>query len=171
VNEDVPMTDPTDTPPKAQRRWLLPLLFLSLAANLLVIGVIAGAFLSPDGPRRSSSEDQRAVRGVLGEPFFQALPRAERRAMMRDVLANRDQLREGREALRTRVENFLAALRAETFDREEVERLLAEQRQAASRRQDFGEGLLLDRLETMTATERAAYADALEERLRGLKRR
>lgn len=165
------MTDPTDTPPKPPRRWLLPLLFVSLAANLLIIGMVAGAFLSPDGPRRSDSEDRRAVRGVLGEPFFQALPRSERREMLRDVIANRDQLREGREALRARVDSFLAALRADSFDRAEVERLLAEQRQAASRRQDFGEGLLLDRLETMTPDERAAYADALEERLNGLRRR
>jgi uncharacterized membrane protein len=164
------MTDPTETPQKP-RRWLMPVLLLSLAANLLIVGVIAGAFLSPDGPRRGSGDDQRAVRGVLGEPFFQALPQPERRAMARDVLANREQFREGRDALRARVQDFLAALRAETFDRGEIERLLAEQRQAANRRQDFGEGLLLDRLESMSSEDRAAYADALEERLRSMRRR
>lgn len=171
MNESAPMTDPNAQPEKPKRRWLMPVLLLSLAANLLVAGVIAGAFLSPDGPRRSGGEDQRAIRGVLGEPFFRALPQEERRAMLRDVLANREQFREGREALRARVQSFLTALRAENFDRAEVERLLAEQRQAASRRQDFGEGLLLDRLENMTAAERAAYADALEDRLKGLRRR
>lgn len=165
------MTDPIETPPKAQRRWVMPVLFLSLAVNLLIAGLVAGAFLSPDGPRKSGGDDQRYIRGVLGEPFFRVLPPAERRAMVRDVMANREQFREGREALRARVQGFLAALRAESFDRAEVERLLMEQRQAASRRQDFGEGLLLDRLENMTPAQRAAYADALEEKLKGLRRR
>lgn len=91
--------------------------------------------------------------------------------MIRDVIGNREQFREGREALRARVASFLDALRAETFDRAEAERLLGEQRRAAISRQTFGEELLLDRLEAMSTAERAAYADALEERLRGLIRR
>ena len=91
--------------------------------------------------------------------------------MFREILRNREQFREGREELRTRVEGFLAALRAETFDRAEVERLLAEQRRAASRRQDLGEELLLDRLEAMTREERNDYADALADRLKGIRRR
>ena len=163
------MTEPTNTPPT--RRWIMPVLLLSLAANLLIIGLVAGAFLSPDGPRKSNVENQRNLRGVLGEPFFQALPRDERRSMVRDVVANRERFREGRDALRTRVDSFLAALRAENFDRTEAERLLVEQRQAAIRRQDFGESLLLDRLEAMTPAERTSYADALEERLKGFRKR
>lgn len=162
----------TQPPPPAPkpRRWVMPLLFVSLAANLLILGLVAGAFLSPDGPR-GGREDQRAVRGVLGEPFFRALPEGDRRAMIRDILGNREQFRETRDALRDRVASFLDALRAEDFDRAEVERLLGEQRQAAISRQSFGESLLLDRLEAMTASERAAYADALESRLQGLRRR
>lgn len=163
------MTEPTPTPAK-QRRWLMPLLILSLGVNLMVAGIVAGSWLSPDGPRKRD-DGQRAVRGVLGEPFFRALPDDQRREMAREVLGDRERFREGREALRERFENFLAALRAETFDRAELERLLADQRQAAVRRQDFGEALLLDRLEAMTQAERAAYADALENRLKGFKRR
>jgi len=162
------MTTPLETPKR--RRWVMPLLFTSLAVNLLIIGLVAGAFLSPDGPRKPGNENQRAIRGVLGEPFFQALPRDERRAMVRDIIGNRDQFREGRDALRQRVESFLAELRSESFDRTEVERLLGQQRDAALRRQNFGETLLLDRLEAMTAAERSAYADALEARLKGLRK-
>lgn len=164
------MTTETPAPVPKPRRWVMPLLFLSLAINLLIAGLVAGAFLSPDGPHRGD-DDRRTIRGVLGEPFFQALPAKERRAMIRDVIGNREQFREGREALRARVESFLDALRAETFDRAEAERLLVEQRRAAISRQTFGEALLLDRLEAMTAEERADYADALEERLRGFTRR
>lgn len=162
----------TGTPPTASkpRRWLWPALLVSVALNLAVAGLVAGAFLSPDGPR-NGGEDRRAIRGVLGEPFFRALPKDERRAMVRDIVGQRDKFREGREALRERVANFLDALRAEDFDRAEVERLLSQQRQAAVQRQTLGEELLLDRLEAMTPAERAAYADALEERLKGFKPR
>ncbi|MEO0918606.1 MAG: periplasmic heavy metal sensor, partial [Pseudomonadota bacterium] len=111
-----------------------------------------------------------AIRGVLGEPFFRALPPPQRRAMVRDIVGNREQFREGREALRDRVERFLVALRATEFDRAELTRLLSQQRDAAVRRQTMGEALLLDRLESMSSEERAAYADALENRLKGIKR-
>ena len=164
------MTSDTPTPPPKPRRWLVPALVLSAAANLLVIGIVAGAVLSPDGPRKGGDE-QRSLRGVLGEPFFRALPPEDRRAMVRDILRNREQFSEGREALRERVEGFLSALRAETFDRAEVERLLGQQRNAALRRQNLGEQLLLDRLEAMTQAERAAYADELTKQLKGLRRR
>lgn len=163
------MTPPTDAP--KPRRWVTPLLFLSLAVNLLIAGLVAGAFLSPDGPRRSGDEDQRAIRGVLGEPFFRALPKDERRAMVRDIIGNREQFREGREVLRERFEGFLATLRTESFDRAQAERLLGQQREAAIKRQTLGEDLLLDRLEAMTPEQRSAYADELETRLKGLKRR
>ncbi|MCG6882962.1 MAG: periplasmic heavy metal sensor [Silicimonas sp.] len=165
------MTNETPTDPKKPRRWLMPALLVSAALNLLIVGIVAGALLSPDGPRRRGGEDERAVRGVLGEPFFRALPARQRREMVREIVGNRDAFREGREALRTRFESFLGALRAETFDREAAAALLGQQRQAAIRRQEQGEALLLDRLEGMTRDERAAYADALEERLKGFRRR
>lgn len=160
-------------PPPAtkKRRWIMPLLIFSLAINLLVAGLVVGAFLSPDGPHKGGPENQRAIRGVLGEPFFRALPGPQRRAMVQDIVGKREQIREGREALRERVERFLVALRAENFNRTELARLLSEQREAAIRRQSLGETLLLDRLEAMAPEERSAYADALEKRLQGLKKR
>lgn len=162
----------TETPPvtPGPRRWIMSVLLLSLATNLLIVGVVVGAMLSPDGPRRTDG-DQRAVRGLIGEPFVRALPTDMRRALIRDVVQNRSQFRESRESLRQRFEAFLAALRAETFDVEEATRLLGEQRNAAIRRQELGEQLLLNRLTEMTFEERAAYADALEDALKQLRRR
>ena len=140
------MTNTTPTEPGKPRRWLVPALLISAAANLLVIG-------------------------VLGEPFFHALPEPQRREMLREITGNREAFREGREALRARFESFLAALRADTFDRALVGDLLDQQSQAALRRQELGEQLLLDRLAGTTQAEREAYADALEERLKGFRRR
>lgn len=164
------MTDSATQTPK-RRRWVTPLLFVSLALNLLIIGAFAGAMLSPDGPRRHFGEDGRALRGVVGEPFFRALPADERRALVRDVVANRDRVRESRVSLQRRLDAFLAALRSEPFDRDQVARLMTDQRQAAIRRQELGEELLLNRLAAMSAEERAAYADAIEERLQRFRRR
>ncbi len=162
------MSESQDTSPR-KRRWLMPLLFTSLAVNLLILGIFLGAMLSPDGPRQRGEE--RAVRGVVGEPFFRALPKEERRALIGDVLRNRQQIRENRESLRQRFEAFLVALRADPFQPEEISRLMAEQRDTAVKRQEFGETLLLNRLQSMTPQQRADYADALEEALRGLRRR
>ncbi len=90
----------------------------------------------------------------------------------RRFLRNRGEERDqALSAIRARFESFLAALRADTFDRALVGDLLDQQSQAALRRQELGEQLLLDRLSGMTQAEREAYADALEERLKGFRRR
>lgn len=162
------MTEPQPEPQK-KRRWLMPLLFTSLGVNLLVAGIVLGAILSPDGPR--SRSDQGPARGVIGEPFIRALPRDERRALVRDVLQNRDKIRESRENLRQRFEAFLATLRAEPFDTGEAARLLSEQGQVAVSRQKIGEALLIKRLDAMTPEQRNDYADALEKSLKRLRKR
>lgn len=159
----------TETPdiPKKPRRWLYPVLFLSLALNLLVAGMIVGRIASPDGPRRA---DFGAARGLVGEPFLRALPEGHRHELMREVIHQSASLRESREALRGRFQAFVAALRADPYDPDAVAALLAEQRQAALRRNDLGETLLLARLHAMNSAEREAYADALERSFRRLKR-
>lgn len=162
------MTDPASLAPR-KRRWLLPLLFVSLAVNLLIVGAVAGAMLSQNGPRGGG--DQRALRGVVGEPFFRALPEEARRELVRDALSSHERVRDSREALKKRLDAFLTALRDEQFDPAQVARLLGEQRQAAIRRQQLGEELLLKRLVAMSPAERAAYAAALEEKLKSFRRR
>ncbi|MEO1024072.1 MAG: periplasmic heavy metal sensor [Pseudomonadota bacterium] len=162
------MIDTPETPPK-QRRWLMPVLFVSLAANLLVVGVLAGAMLSPDGPRHERQD--RQARGLVGEPFIRALPREDRRALVGEAMRNRERIRESREALRERFGAFLEVLRTDPFDAEEAARLFSAQRQAAVRRQEIGETLLMNRLQEMTPEERAAYADALEQQLNAFRKK
>lgn len=162
------MTDTTPEPPK-KRRWLMPVLFASLTVNLLIAGIVLGAFLSPDSPR--NRKDQGPARGVIGEPFIRALPKEERRVLIRDVMQNRAQIQESRENLRQRFLAFLEILRTDPFDAAEAARLLGDQRQVAVDRQQIGEALLMQRLEDMTSEQRAVYADALEKSLRRLKKR
>lgn len=146
-------------------RWLLPVAAVSLAANLLIVGIAIGWVLSPDGPR-GRDEAARAGRSVMGAPFVEALNREDRRALGREIAGRaRDELSGNRRDLRAQIEALIAAISADSFDRDEVTRILARQRSAAVRRQELGEALLLDRLEAMTAEERRAYAERLSDRI------
>lgn len=150
------------------RRWLLPLLFVSLAVNLLIAGIVVGWLVSHGGDRRA---EHRTIRGLVGEPFLRALPDEQRRAMLRDVMREAPRIRESRESLRVRFDAFLDALRADPYDPAVVADLLKEQRSAALARQDIGERLLLERLEDMTTEQREDYAAALERSFRRLRQR
>ena len=148
----------------------MPLLFVSLALNLLVVGAIVGRALSPDAPFKRDRIDG-PVRSVIGEPFVRALTREDRKALLSDLRSEAPRIRENRESLRARFQAFLAAVRSDPFDADKVRRLLADQRSVAQGRQELGEVLLLNRLEAMSAEERAAYADRLEKGLRSFRKR
>lgn len=157
MSDGASMTEPT--PPKLRRRWLLPTLLVSLALNLAVAGIVVGWALSPQARHH---RDSGPARGVIGEPFIRALPEDARRALMHDVIEEREHIRDSRDGLRARFDAFLSALRADPYDPEVVRDLLAEQRGAAQGRQEIGETLLLKRLAAMEPQDRAAYADRLE---------
>ena len=161
----------SDQPPEKPRRsWLKPLLFASLALNLLIIGAIVGRALSPDNHRHRDRVEGPA-RSVIGEPFIRALSPEDRRDLLADLKNDAPRIRETRDNLRQRFQAFLAAIRADPFVPEEVERLMKDQRQVATGRQELGEALLMRRLQAMTPDERAAYADRLEKSLKRLRRR
>lgn len=164
------MSDPIQAPkPPRRRRWVMPLLFVSLALNLLVAGAFVGRSFSPDQDRRDRVAGP--LRSVIGAPFVRALDRDDRRALLEDVRRESKKIRENRDSLRGRFQAFLTALRADPFVPDDVKRLLQDQRQVAQGRQELGESLLLNRLSAMDAAARGAYADRLEESLRSLKRR
>lgn len=159
---------PSTQPDQKKRRWLLPTLFVSLALNLLIVGIVVGAVLQ--GGRDKGGRPDGPARSLLGEPFVRALTSEDRRALGREMLSNRDALRENRADLRDRIERFLETLRQEEFDRDTIAGILNEQRQLAVTRQQLGEDLLLSRLEQMSVAERRAYADRLGENLRRFRR-
>jgi uncharacterized membrane protein len=139
-------------------------LVLSLGLNLLILSMIAGAWLSPDGPR--SARIDSAARDLGATPFIGALDPADRRALFGAIRREAEPLRQNRDELRLRFEALLGALRADPFDPFEVQALLALQRGAATERQMIGERLLVERLAEMSPDARAAFAARLEEGLR-----
>lgn len=151
---------PKDTP-KA-RPWVKILLVASLALNLLVLGVVAGALLS--GPR---DRDRNPLLRDLGfGPFVTALPKKDRAALTLDLRKKSGPFLANRRELRRSMDEILSALRAEPFDAESFAALIQRQRTWIQERQDLGAAALVARISQMSPTERAAYADALRERLR-----
>ncbi len=157
------MSETNPTPePKKRRHWGKVVLFVSLAFNLLIMGLVAGALLG--GPR---DRDRNPVLRDLGYgPFVHALPRADRAAMTQALKREAGSFRENRAELRRQFEAFLTAVRNEPFDAEYAKRLISEQQGRIGERQRLGQQLLLERLAAMSSGERAAYADKLDNLLR-----
>ena len=141
-----------DVTPKKRLPWSKIILVISLAVNLLIAGLVAGAFF---GEKRDRGP---AMRDLGLGPFFQALSREDRRELGAKMREQSGSFQQNRAELREKFESFLAALHAEPFDRAEIERLIAEQRAHLTDRQAMGQKLLLDRLEEMSASERVQYA-------------
>ncbi|TMV08011.1 periplasmic heavy metal sensor [Ruegeria sediminis] len=136
------------------RRWLPILLGLSLALNLLVVGVVLGTamrFRGGEGMRHAPS---------FGPVLYRALPEEDRKAL-------RGQLRRDHEASsHERREDFEAladALRAVPFDPDAVQVLIGAQ---AAHRAETHMALnraWLERVSAMSDAQRAAYAERVEE--------
>lgn len=129
-------------------------LVISVAFNLLILGVVVGALFhlrDGQGPR---------LRG-LGPmtPFVVALDDD-----LRDSV--RAELRQGdgddRTELRTRFASVIDVIRAEPFDSTRLEEVFARQRTAANESQQAGEAVLIQAIAGMGAAERTAYADKLQ---------
>ncbi|SFC70161.1 periplasmic heavy metal sensor [Tropicimonas isoalkanivorans] len=156
-------TSPPSGPPAPRRRiWMRVLLFASLALNLAVAGIVAGAMLKgvhDDQPERLSRE--------LGlGPFLRALDDDKRQALREAAQARRGELAEGRQAWRAAFSETLDLLREETFDQERFESLVERQAEIAARGRALGQEELARQLAAMPVEARRAFADRLEQGLR-----
>lgn len=153
-----PITPPSGS---AGPRWIRIALAVSVALNLAVAGLAAGAWLR-EGPRRGMPRD------MSFGPFTEALSDADRRELRRALGDRAPGFREARQEMRADLEALLDSLRAEPFDPSAAEAALAAVAQRTTDRLDLGRELMTGRILAMTDAERQAFADRLE---RGLKRR
>jgi len=163
------MSDPvTSAPsPASGARWMKIALVISLAFNLLVVGLVLGAALGRERHMDRHDRDRSEVpREFMRSPFLGALDPEDRRAVGRELRRDEGSLRENRAELRARFERLLAAIRTEPFDRAAIEAILDEQRAAGARRLEIAEQAVLDRLSAMSPEARAAYAERLDRSLR-----
>ena len=157
-------TPQSETPKKrGAGRGIKIALAVSLAFNLLVVGVVGGAVLSRPDPGEAP-----AIRALGLGPFALSLPREARNDVRGRIEANLDEMRRNRGEIGRSLLAVRRALLADPFDREAAERALGRSRQAAIALQAQGHGALLDTLEEMSAAERAVVAERLERTLRRL---
>ena len=161
MTEQTPKTPGTGASPARMRPWLRVVLVASLALNLAVVGVVAGSAFKPDRrPPHPPRLDQMAG------PLTFALSEDERRSIGKQIFEEyRKQGRPSREAIREEYQGVIDALRTTPFDPTVVEQSLARQREAATDRAEAGHRVLLAHLEGLSDTDRAAFADRLEEGL------
>ncbi len=144
--------------------WVKVLLGLSLALNLGIVGLVGGFVLRSDGPMRGAGPG-------LGYamPYVIALERESRRAIFKAV--REDPSLPSRADRRAHFNDMLVALRADPMDRAAVEAVLARQAEGVSAVQRRAQVEWLKKVEDMSASEREAYADTVEDILkRGPKR-
>lgn len=151
-----------DRVPGKPRNRMRILLVASLALNLLIVGLVAGAML---GGHRDHGRDP-ALRDLGFGPFIAALP-PDDRAALRDALRREaGALRANRAEMRAIFDAFLSGLRADPFDAAALRRVVEDQQAKIGERQALGRELLWQRIEAMDSAERRAYADALQRKLR-----
>ncbi|WP_415919988.1 periplasmic heavy metal sensor [Tateyamaria sp. SN6-1] len=139
--------------------WVKLLLAVSLGINLCIAGLVAGFLLRGPGVMRGDGPGLS-----YAMPYIIALERADRRAVLGTVRGNPDL--PDRRMRRAQFDDMLAALRSDPLDQDAVRAVLARQARGVSQVQAVAQAAWLDRLAQMSATERAAYADAVEEVLK-----
>lgn len=143
--------------PKPKRRWMPVFLVVSLALNLLVVGVAVGTVL-----RLKGGDHAKAPPG-FGPALYRALPKDDRKAMRGELAGLHKKGSKGR------AQDFEAlsqALRATPFNPVAVQVLLQQQAQATADLQQALQTQWLARVTAMSDDERQAYADRLQEVVR-----
>lgn len=154
---------PRPSAPKASRRIRI-VLGLSLAANLAVVGLIAGAVLRQgDGPRGGP---RSAGFTAYGLPYMIALPREDRKAIKAAVRSGREGAVPDRAARRALYRDVLGQVRAVPFDAAGLAAALERQSETAIEVQKAAQAAWLDVVAGMTDAERNTYAQQVEEVLR-----
>lgn len=145
------------TRPKRRWRWLLG---LSLALNLVFLGLVAGAaYRFAGGPGTSGSAGMRSY----ATPYLMALPREARRDLHRQVRGDEGSPLPTRAVRRALYDDVLRALRVEPFEPAVVRATLQKQGDTARQVQEVAHAAWLAQVTAMSAQDRAAYADRLEE--------
>jgi hypothetical protein len=161
------MDDMNDTSTSAKSPlWIRLMLLVSLALNLLVVGVVAGFFIS-GGPEKRVDRSPRDI----GSVYMRALDSEDRRALRRDFMSGLASQGRDREAVVTDLQAALTVLRASPFDATAFRQAMADQSKRRSQREEIGRQALTARVADMTDSERAAYADRIEKGLAELAQR
>ena len=144
--------------PRRAGRGLRIALAISVALNLAVVGLVAGAAMR-GFPRMA----EMAVRDIGFGPYSRALAPEDREALRRAFVAQAPDLRQVRTEMRQDLALVAAALRAEPFDPAALQEVMERSSARTMRFAALGHSLLLERVSAMSGPQRHALADRLEE--------
>jgi uncharacterized membrane protein len=141
------------------RRWVKVVFVLSLGFNILVLGLVGGAFLRGGPPEHVRVERDISALGL--RVYFRALNAAGREEIRADVQQSRDQIKAGRGVFRAHLKALADALTATPYDPAAVATELSKQANVVSENIGIGQQVLLAQIERMTEDERRDFAKAL----------
>lgn len=156
TSSDAPETVPTQS--SLAGRWTRVALAVSLAINLGVAGIAAGAMFHNGGPMQSRT----LIREVGFGSFTEALSQVDRASLRRAFFAASPELRDGPLSQHADAAKVLAQLRASPFDAAALQIAFDQQSGRIADRLKLGQGLIFDLIVGMSNDARLAFADRLE---------
>jgi uncharacterized membrane protein len=150
------------------QRWLYPLLMVSLAANLLIVGAVAGGLWRF---RHHGFMGMAAQHGLMG--FVRQLPSDRQAAVGKDLGLEKEKLRPIRQEMREAWSATNAAIGAEPFDKDKLKASAAKSAEANARMQAAIANTIVELADKLTPNERKllqAWHDKQKQRMFGRRR-
>lgn len=159
--DPAPISPPPGAAAPSVRGWTRIILIVSLALNVLFVGLFAGAVLRDGPPGRGNR---------LGElnmgPVTEAFSAQERDQVRRAFLRAWPDMRAQRNEMQGDVAALMQVLRAPVLDRAALEAIFARQSDRSQRRLQQGQVAVLDVIAAMSPEARLAFVDRLEAALK-----
>lgn len=159
--------DPDQSEVQKPRRLWKVIFVLSLALNVAIVGVVIGTtWRFQDKPPRPTVRVPES-----SSIYLRALDNTHRRELGRKLRRADGTLKETRAEIAQGFGQAIAVLRADPFDSDAFAKVMQGHSNRAEMRMKEARSILLNHLIALSAAERAAYADRLEQALRGGKQR
>jgi len=155
------MAEAVETTNRMSRVWRI-VLVISLALNLLVVGLVAGAFLRGEDERPGRRPPPFGSEIGLA-PILQILEPEDRRALGREVFRDLRRNPERRTEMRARLAAVATLLRQDVVDQSALEAIFAEHSDEVVVRHQRVQRVLAETLAGKTPEERAVLASRLED--------
>ncbi len=165
MNSDTTSRDKAGAPKK--RRWLWPLLVVSLGLNLLFVGLVAGRMWLHGGGK---DRRHRIFTGAV-EKLMKDLPQAKRQNAGELLERHRTTVRQIRKKIREQRRITKDAVLTEPYDETKVSEAFARFRELRTGQHQSMHTMMLDLLKGLTLKEREALLNHIRASFRGRWRR
>jgi uncharacterized membrane protein len=156
---------PSERPPveqKSRRRWMNLLLFVSLVANVFLVGLVAGRLLHLDDWFGGQPAYVRQIGPMAGhalERLLEPLDAADRQIVVDTVKSRAGELQQINQSIREQRKLVAQLLKADNFDRKAVDGAFAELRRRTDSLQSTLQAALSDAVEKLPPAARKQLED------------